>query len=611
MNNKLNKKFLLTTLFLFIGNFIFSQSADWWWATAPVARGTVGNAIITDGSGNTYVTGGFSGTPAYFDGIALNSNEIGQHAVFVVKYDSLGRVIWVNRGGNINVASPTAHDRGYGISLDKIGNVYVTGNFRDTAVFGNDTIISKNNSEDIFIAKYDTSGIFQWVKQEGGNYIDLGKSIVADSTGNSFITGFFQDTLIIGADTLIGDIAHTHYFVAAYDSSGNRRWAKQVGGATGSIGNSVTLFDSNILVTGNFGPAVIFSQDTLISAGGTDIFLVKYDTTGNVIWAKDAGGSSIIADESNGISTDGSGNIYITGYASDGAVFDTDTTVGNGIFIAKYDSSGNEQWAKHDVANPGNFNSANSISTDIYGNSFITGEFSDTIIFDSDTLFDNGTNSILTAKFDNNGNLVWMITSSDGRGVGFGISADNFGSCFITGRYSVSITLGATILNCIDNNALTAKIGCNTVKPFVSIVNGILHSTSAVSYQWFLNGNLIAGAVSQDYIPIQDGDYVVEITDSIGCRGYSEEFYYSLIGISKTEGTQLISVLPNPSNGIFVFRPDNSNVILEIEIMNLFGQKILSTDKSEIDLSAFPEGVYFYTLKTNYGSFAFGRLLKI
>ena len=155
--------FLLLILLLY--NFAFSQTPNWHWAKqAGGTSSEYGYGIAVDGSGNSFVTGSFNGT-ASFNGTSLSS--VGGNDIFVAKYDAKGTLLWAKKAGGSN------SDYGYGIALDGSGNSYVTGSFRDMASF-NGTSLSSSGASDIFVAKYDASGAFQWAKQAGGGYEDEG-----------------------------------------------------------------------------------------------------------------------------------------------------------------------------------------------------------------------------------------------------------------------------------------------------------------------------------------------------------------------------------------------------------------------------------------------------
>ncbi|MFH1005315.1 MAG: T9SS type A sorting domain-containing protein, partial [Bacteroidota bacterium] len=164
--------------------------------------------------------------------------------------------------------------------------------------------------------------------------------------------------------------------------------------------------NGNILVAGYFySSSIIFGSTTLTNAGSNtrDMFLAKYDASGNVLWAKSAGGSSF--DEAYSVSTDANGNILVAGNFRSPTISFASTTLtkagGNGdytdMFLAKYDASGNVLWAKS--AGGSDYDSAQSVSTDANGNILVAGYFqSPTLIFGSTTLTSMGSTDMFLAK---------------------------------------------------------------------------------------------------------------------------------------------------------------------------------------------------------------------
>lgn len=155
--------------------------------------------------------------------------------------------------------------------------------------------------------------------------------------------------------------------------------------ATDSIGNT---YITGFFIRATPGPdTTLFGSTPIMSVGASDIYIAKYDSTGNLIWATSAGGT--LDDKSKGIAVDPSGNVYLTGYFNSPTItFDTislSTTLGNDLFIAKYNSSGHIMWAKNAGGSSGDY--SNNIDVDANGNSFITGYFnSATIQFGGTTL---------------------------------------------------------------------------------------------------------------------------------------------------------------------------------------------------------------------------------
>lgn len=178
--------------------------------------------------------------------------------------------------------------------------------------------------------------------------------------------------------------------------SPNWQWAKNAGGASLDYAYSVaTDVNGNTYVAGGFqSSSITFGTATLANAGGgsvSDMFIVKYDATGNVLWAKSAGGTS--ADDAYSIITDASGNVYVVGYFQSSSITFGSTTLTNAgaydMFIVKYDASGNVLWAKS--AGGTNHDAANSVITDASGNVYVAGYFqSSSITFGSATLTNVG-----------------------------------------------------------------------------------------------------------------------------------------------------------------------------------------------------------------------------
>ena len=228
-------------------------------------------------------------------------------------------------------------DIGNSIAVDGSGNVYVTGYYQGTATFGGIAKISVG-SNDIFVAKYNSSGNMQWVQSAGGPSIDIGQSIAVDGSGNVYVTGYYNGTATFGATT-ITSAGSSDIFVAKYNSSGTLQWVQSAGGTNADSGYSIAVDGSgNVYVTGYYYGTATFGATPITSAGGGDIFVVKYNNSGSVQWVQSAGGTN--ADSGKSIAVDGSGNIYVTGYYYGTATFGATSITSAGfsdIFVARLD----------------------------------------------------------------------------------------------------------------------------------------------------------------------------------------------------------------------------------------------------------------------------------
>ena len=178
---------------------------------------------------------------------------------------------WANQMGG------TTDDVGASMAVDALGNVYTTGSFTGTVDFdpGAGTFnLTSAGSKDLFISKVDAGGNFLWAKQMGSTQNEEGMSIAIDGSGNVYTTGYFRFTVDFdpgpGVFNLTTNPNGTSVFILKLNSAGDFVWAKQVGGPGANTSNSMK-FDSfgNIYVSGNF------DQTTTIDKS---VYALKYTT---------------------------------------------------------------------------------------------------------------------------------------------------------------------------------------------------------------------------------------------------------------------------------------------------------------------------------------------
>ena len=238
-------------------------------------------------------------------------------------------------------------------------------------------------------------------------------------------------------------------------------WANGFGDTAGDIGYAITTDASgNVYATGDFSGTVDFDPGSgvynLTSVGGFDIFISKYDASGNFIWAKQIGGTT--GDAGYSIAVDASENVYTTGFFYGTVDFDPGagvfnlTAAGNDIFICKLDASGNFVWAKQIGGSSGD--TGHGIANDASGNLYIAGTFYGTADFDPGAGVFNmtsaGGNDIFVCKLDTSGNFLWARqlggTLSDS---GFSTTTDASGNVLTTGYFqgTADFDPGAGVFN--------------------------------------------------------------------------------------------------------------------------------------------------------------------
>ena len=437
------KSFYSISILLFsLINTTQAQAPSWLWSKGVVSA--VGGSVKVDVNGNAYVTGAFTNTVSFGDDTLIG---IGYGNIFVVKYDPSGNVIWARSAGGPG----NGYDAANSICVDAKGNAYIAGSFDgDTLIFGADTLIN-TGLHNIFIAKYDSSGNLIWAKSAKGPGYDVGCSISTDAMGNAYMTGYFSgSSIVFGTDTITPiNTGQFNIIIVKIDSVGNVLWAKNAGTTGFNQGLGISIDASgDSYITGYFTDTIAFNADTLKGHAGSDnIFIAKFDPSGNEIWAKNPNGIG----QSNSISTDVSGNAYITGYFENPFMSFGEDTLTNATyyyhsFIAKYDSSGNAVWARSISGTTNNV--ANAVCTDLNGSAYITGYFNDTtIFFGPDTLINSNSQNIFVCKYDRSGNVIWAQSVGGGTDDSWGIGTDLLGNAYITGGYTVpSIIFGTDTL---------------------------------------------------------------------------------------------------------------------------------------------------------------------
>lgn len=397
-----------------------------------------GNAITSDDSGNVYVTGQTEFSADY-DSHILNS--WGSHDILVAKYSTNGNIDWIHNAGG------RGGDVGHGIGIDSDHNTYVIGELEDTANFGSGIFVKSNGANDIFFAKYDINGNILWAKGFGSSLNDKGEAITVTPSGDCYMTGYFSSVTNFGG-TPINSIGGYDIFIVKTNASGQVLWAKRAGGEGNDRGNGIAIdANGNVYVTGTFYQSATFNNSTISCPTKTGTFLAKYDSSGQFQWATAAGSSDTT--KSNAISIDENGNIYLTGYFKTETKFGSYNFISQGIsdaFIVKYDPSGNVVWAKQ--AGGSDEDEGEGICVDKKNHLiYITGEVHQPGNFDTCYFNTIGFMDIFVAAYTMDGNAKWVkIYGGHLRDAGAAITVDPFGNLYSTGLFNDVADFGGITL---------------------------------------------------------------------------------------------------------------------------------------------------------------------
>ncbi len=267
-----------TTSLISLGlNDIFAAKLDgsgnWLWAVSAGSTNLdEAHGIALDGDGNAYITGIFRLT-ATFGTISVTCN--GRNDVFAAKLDSTGNWLWVANGGGDH---DTYADNANGIAVDAASNVYLTGEFFATATFGTSTFTS-SGGRDIYIAKLDGNGNWLWADKAGGINSDSGSGIATDSASAVYVTGYYQSNINLGP-FFLGGIGLSDIFIAKLDNAGNWQWAMRAGSPLNDYGRGIAVDeDENVYLHGAFSGVANFG-DFSLTASSFDLYVAKLSGAG-------------------------------------------------------------------------------------------------------------------------------------------------------------------------------------------------------------------------------------------------------------------------------------------------------------------------------------------
>ncbi len=349
-------RFLFLTAFLFTANHLKAQDFQW----AKAIQGTVyesGRSVMSDAAGNVYTVGSFQGTIDMNPGAASSTiTTAGGYDIFISKLDAAGNFLWGKRIGG------TGYDFAFYSTLDASGNLFMTGYYTGTVDFnpgaGNNSMTA-GQAEDIFILKLTSNGDFVWVKGCPGGSLDRGISMAFDLSGNVYTCGSFVGTVDFDPGPGVFNLVANLYdaFMLKLDPAGNFIWAKKIGGSNTDVFMDIAVDNAGAIYATGYATTYTVDFDpgagvaNIAPIGLDDVFVLKWDTDGNYVWAKRIGSTQ--DDQGNSICLDASGNILVAGYFSGAIDFDPGLGLANAntaglsdLFLWKLDNNGNHLWVK-------------------------------------------------------------------------------------------------------------------------------------------------------------------------------------------------------------------------------------------------------------------------
>ncbi|WP_046244515.1 hypothetical protein [Hymenobacter terrenus] len=251
--------------------------------------------IAVDASGNVVITGNFSA------GVSFGAAGLIGGGMFLYRFSPAGTVLLAKQVSTGGVASD--------LTLDAVGNIYLTGGFTGTISFGPTTFTSAGGL-DLYLCKLDAAGNPVWAQRDGDAADDSGQCVAVDPAGNAVVGGYYDDFYR-------GSSESSSIYVAGYDALGTKAWRQLI---TPTIDDLYTASDvvydgrGGYYVTGGIQGSAVFGSTTLTTQGPQAAYVARYNSGGTAVWA-DQVVSVTSADGSRGagLAVDASGSVYVTG----------------------------------------------------------------------------------------------------------------------------------------------------------------------------------------------------------------------------------------------------------------------------------------------------------
>ncbi len=420
-----------------------------------------------------------------------------------------------------------------GVTVDANENIYIIGDYGDSATIGGIKVKGFGNGAEMYVAKFNSAGTAAWVRSFGSSgFLDQSIDITNDALGNVYVCGGFFGAWDFGTQQF--PFGSATVGLAKYNSSGDVLWAEKIPAETAgpggifygsnhvyaAVGRTLAKYTLDgdtvwtrttpvnpayylqyrdvkvdiwgcVLVTGQFKGSITFGTTTLTSSSinDPDIFLVMYDADGTVEWAKQAGAVSTPGQEDIGhaIATTEHGEVYLVGQYRGNAIFDTDTiSSGNaitGMFVAKYTNTGVFQWVKGSSGSLGS--SANSMGVRILANDdvLVAGSFGIGVTFADTTVNIAGGSDVVMVRLASDGTRRWarrsdtFATAATDLCLGTNIAGT---AAYTGGTFNTNITFGPTTLT-IAAGVTDGWLGKMTI-PTATAVREIADSPLPESY---------------------------------------------------------------------------------------------------------------------------------
>ncbi len=388
---------------------------------------------------------------------------------------------------NAQVGEWIAANPGVGIdvTVDPFNDSYNCGQIVGTNNQIGTSVISSNGLQDVVVQKYASNGALLWVNHFGGAGSDYSSKIVFDGVNAVWVVGHFQQTMTVGAFTLVSSGGSDVFIVKLDASNGAILMAKKGGGTTNDYAMDLCIgSNGHLFFSGNYNGAFVFPGANINSSGNGHAFLLELDLTGNPVQSFGiTGGVSIWTH-----TVDVNGNIYIGGFSTStniGFNGSAQSMNGQNHFIAKFDAMGIFQSNSLSQFNGEIYG----LSADSTGSIYFTGNFDSQASFGPISLVNGANDNALLVKINNNGTYSWAKSfGGNGNDQGYDLKCKNNNELLMTGVYTGNITFGTVPLTGGGNfRAYLAEI--DSSGQVTTVISGSSSASSVIASSLTFSGN--------------------------------------------------------------------------------------------------------------------------
>lgn len=363
-----------------------------------------------------------------------------------------GQALWVQHAG------ASGDDLGRGIAADGSDRLVVVGDFRNTIDLGG-TMLTSAGGTDIFVAKLDAlTGAVVWAKRFGGTGDDSPSRVAVDSAHGIYISGTYTQTVDFGGGAFPSAGTSADGYLVKLDGDGAHVWSKSFSGSGFNIARSVAVRESAVVVTGQFGETMNANGTTYTVVGSTDTFVMAYNLSGALTWAKTVGGADVESPTDTAIDSDG--NVIVVGRFSGTSNFGGSNIASAGFedgFIAKYGAATGAHLFSKKMGGTA-FDFASAVAVDDNDGIFVIGSLYGTFDFGGPAPVGiPDFQSSFLVKFNLAGAFSWgKAFGQPGKLQAFAVTSNTAGDVAISGGFCGTVSLGGadlvSVRTCAEND---------------------------------------------------------------------------------------------------------------------------------------------------------------